>query len=33
MLKIITFGEKEGIVILPKDLKRDWPGAGAYKQW
>ena len=31
MLKIITLGEKEGLIILPKELKHDWPGAGADK--
>ena len=32
MLKIITLGEKEELIILPKDLKHDRQGAGADKQ-
>ena len=32
MLKIITLGEKEDLIILPKDLKHDRPGAGVDKQ-
>ena len=32
MLKIITLWEKEGLIILPKELKHHRPGAGADKQ-
>ena len=31
MLKIITVGEKEGQIILQKDLKHNRPRAGAHK--
>ena len=25
---VITLGEREGLIILPKELKYDWPGVG-----